>query len=125
MSRAIDLDVWKNRPKALLVKGLMKDFNFSLDEIATIMGTSVSYLNNKFSRNSFTFEDLLLLFHAANLKIEIKKKNDSVWKTIALRDWYPEDADKVDEKMREVKRKEYLLLMDELKSMKELYGFED
>ena len=131
MSKPINVDTWSDRPKSMLVKELMQYTGYSAAEFANILGYSLTYFNNKLSRNSFSFEDLIFLFYASDIKISLTdKKNQSVWKTISLEEWFPEDAKQVDnvkkeyhEKIYEKKRKEYEKLKNELDSMKELYGF--
>lgn len=130
MSKSINMSIWQNRPKSVLVKEIMSTFNISLDEIAKVIGTSIQYVNTKLSRNSFSVEDLLLLLYFADLKINIVSSSGDVWKTVSLKEWYPEDAHTIDEIKRALEKEErksqykkYLQLKNELNNMKELYGF--
>ena len=123
MSKPVNMNVWRDRPKSVLVKEIMSSFNISLPEIAKAFGTSVSYVNTKLSRNSFSFEDLLLLLYLADLKINIVTDSGDVWKTVSFEELYPEDAASVD-KVKGVHEK-YLQLRSELAEMKKLYGFKD
>ena len=66
-------DTWKNRPKANIVKWLMKQSGVGLEEVAAHLGCSVSYLNNKLSRESFSFEDLILAAYASTSFINWRK----------------------------------------------------
>ena len=51
---------WENRPKANMVKWLMDKSGVSLDTLASYLGCSRQYLNNKLTRDSFSFDDLVI-----------------------------------------------------------------
>ena len=57
-------ETWSDRPKANMVKWLMKRSGTSLDTVAEYLGCTVNYLNNKLTRDSFSFEDLILVAYA-------------------------------------------------------------
>ena len=71
-------DTWKARPKANMVKWLMKDSGVSLETIAEHLGCSVSYLNTKLARDSFSFEDLILAAYACGYTFVLVKNNEAI-----------------------------------------------
>lgn len=42
MSKPVNMNVWRDRPKSVLVKEIMSSFDISLPEIAKAFGTTVS-----------------------------------------------------------------------------------
>ena len=128
-------DTWKNRPKANMVKWMMKQSGRSLEEIAAHLGCSVSYLNNKLTRESFSFEDLLLAAYACgytfvlvNNNVEISSEDS--FRVDLLKHFENEQEvldriNAIEEEKKQAKRAEYEAKKAELARMKAEYGFED
>ncbi len=128
-------DTWKSRPKANLVKWLMKESGTSLETVAAHIGCSVSYLNNKLTRESFSFEDLLLAAYAcgytfALIKNDVELENSALHR-VDLLEHFNNDPDVlkriniIEEKTQKVKREEYEKKKAELDRLRKEYGFED
>ena len=133
-------DTWKARPKANMVKWLMKQSGVGLDTIAEYLGCSVSYLNTKLARDSFSFEDLILAAYACGYTFTLADNNgegEAVYRVDILRHFEnkaPEvleriDAIEEDTQTQKQRREEYekkkAELEAELERMKEEYGVED
>ena len=130
-------NTWKNRPKANMVKWMMKQSGTSLDKIAAYLGCSVSYLNNKLTRESFSFEDLLLAAYACGYTFVLVNNNEEIssedsFRVDLLSHFDNEEGEKVlarinaiEEAKKQAKRAEYEAKKAELERMKAEYGFED
>ena len=128
-------DTWKNRPKANMVKWMMKQSGTSLEEIAAHLGCSVSYLNNKLTRESFSFEDLLLAAYACGYTFVLVNNNEEISSEgsfrVDLLEHFKNDQevlariDAIEEEKKQAKRAEYEAKKAELERMKAEYGFED
>lgn len=130
-------DTWKNRPKANLVKWMMKQSDTSLEEVAAHLGCSVSYLNNKLTRESFSFEDLLLAAYACGYTFVVvnnkeEMKSEDSFRVDLLSHFDNEQGkevleriNKIEEEKKKAIRAEYEAKKAELERMKTEYGFED
>lgn len=130
-------DTWKNRPKANMVKWMMKQSDTSLDEVAAHLGCSVSYLNNKLTRESFSFEDLLLAAYACGYTFVLVNNNEEIssedsFRVDLLKHFDNEEGkevlariNEIEEEKKKAKRAEYEAKKAELERMKAEYGFED
>ena len=128
-------DTWRNRPKANMVKWMMKQSGTSLEEIAAHLGCSVSYLNNKLTRESFSFEDLILAAYACGYTFVLVNNNEEIssedsFRVDLLRHFESEQEvldriNAIEEKKKQAKRAEYEAKKAELARMKAEYGFED
>ena len=128
-------DTWKNRPKANMVKWMMKQSGTSLEEIAAHLGCSVSYLNNKLTRESFSFEDLLLAAYACGYTFVLVNNNEEISSDDSFRvdllKHFENDQkvlgriNAIEEEKKQAKRAEYEAKKAELAKMKAEYGFED
>ena len=128
-------DTWKNRPKANMVKWMMKQSGTSLEEIAAHLGCSVSYLNNKLTRESFSFEDLLLAAYACGYTFVLVNNNEEIssedsFRVDLLKHFESEQEvldriNAIEEEKKQAKRAEYEAKKAELARMKAEYGFED
>ena len=128
-------DTWKNRPKANMVKWMMRQSGTSLDEVAGHLGCSVSYLNNKLTRESFSFEDLLLAAYACGYTFVLVNNNEEIngedsFRVDLLQHFESEKEvleriNSIEEKKKAAKRAEYEAKKAELERMKAEYGFED
>lgn len=130
-------DTWKNRPKANMVKWLMKQSGVSLEEVAAHLGCSVSYMNNKLTRDSFSFEDLILAAYACGYTFVLVNNNEEISSEDSFRvDLFQhfeneegkavlERINAIEEEKKAAKRAEYEAKKAELARMKAEYGFED
>ena len=71
-------DTWRARPKANMVKWLMKQSGVKLETIAKYLGCSVSYLNTKLARDSFSFEDLILAAYACGYTFILVSNDEAI-----------------------------------------------
>ena len=71
-------ETWKNRPKANIVKWLMNKSGTSLDTVAEYLGCSRQYLNNKLSRDSFSFDDLVIVAFACGYSFTLTSNDEDV-----------------------------------------------
>ena len=125
---------WKNRPKSNIVKWLLEQSNTSLDDIARYLGCTRHYLNNKLSRGSFSFDDLLIIAYACGFSITLTNKENTSSTAYAVEmidffDNYNNDVldriEKIEKEKKISKRVEYEKKKAELEKMKEEYGFDD
>lgn len=68
-NKVISEETYKNRPLSLLVIKLMKKSGLTKDEVADALFIDRKYLNNKLSRNSFSFNDIVLVAHACGYEM--------------------------------------------------------
>lgn len=72
--QAIDVDkIWETRPKSGIVKYLMKESHKTTTDIASALGISSAYLNNKFNRDSFSFTDFIIISMACGYHLMFVK----------------------------------------------------
>lgn len=89
-------DTWKSRPKANMVKWLMKQSCVGLDTLAEHLGCTVSYLNTKLARDSFSFEDLIIVAYACGYTFVLANNNgeeDPVFRVDIIRHFENSDPD--------------------------------
>ena len=75
--KTLGKETYINRRKSQLVKMLMKASGKKPREMAEALGCSLAYFNNKLFRNSFKFEDLVLLANEAGYELVFRKKQDN------------------------------------------------
>ena len=123
-----------------MVKWLMKRSGVGLDTIADYLGCSVSYLNTKLARDSFSFEDLILVAYACGYTFTLTDnagEDEAVYRVDILKHFDISDP-KVWERINAIeeriltqnqRREEYekkkAALEAELERMKEEYGIKD
>lgn len=73
---------WANKHKSNIVKWLMKKRGLSHEETAKILGVSKSYFNNKLFRDSFSFEDLLMVAYSCGYDFILSDGNSEEYKVI-------------------------------------------
>ncbi len=91
---------WENRPKANMVKWLMDKSGVSLDTLASYLGCSRQYLNNKLTRDSFSFDDLLIAAYACGFTFtltsnEVKDGKQDVYR-VDLGEYFKASPDVLD-----------------------------
>lgn len=127
---------WEDRPKANMVKWLMSKGRVSLDTIAEYLGCSRQYLNNKLTRDSFSFDDLVIVAYACGFSFTLTSNSEDQEKRSTYRvdivDYFKACDDDVlvrisdiEKKSKEAKRAEYESKKAELERMRQEFGFED
>lgn len=134
---------WEQRPKSFLVKQLMLNAGKDSGTMAKYLGCKKTSFNNKLSRDSFDFDDMVIIAEACGYHLSFvrnKPANDSTDELIikfdeyyAIYDAKPENKDKqvlrrfeeINKDTREVKYQVYLKLKKELERMQLDYGFSD
>ena len=91
---------WENRPKANMVKWLMDKSGVSLDTLAAYLGCSRQYLNNKLTRDSFSFDDLVIAAYACGFTFtltsnEVKDGKQDVYR-VDLGEYFKTSQDVLD-----------------------------
>lgn len=127
-------EIWSSRKKSNIIKWLMKQSGIQVEEMAEYLGCSVQYLNNKFTRDSFSIDDFIIAAYAAGYSVDLTSTlNDERKSThIDIQEYFESYDDEVlgrikaiNNKRKENKRCEYEVLKAELNRMKEKYGFDD
>ena len=134
-------DIWGGRPKSRLVKWLMDKGDRTLSDIASCLGCSTAYLNNKLHRDSFSFEELLVIAYICGYVVTLIS-NDTKGAEDSKREPYQIDvmehlrANQSNAKLldslvqfkkdEEEKRYiEYKKLKEKVERMKAEYGYQD
>ena len=97
----------------------------SRKRLAYILGISKAYLENKLHRNSFSFEDIIAIATIYGYKFIIVDRDGITVDTLDSRNWIDKDILFRLKDEKEAHRKEYECLKEQLRSMKETYGYED
>lgn len=129
-------ETWQGRPKSNMVKWMMKQSGVGLDTIAEYLDCSVNYLNTKFARDSFSFEDIIIVAYACGYTFTLANNNgedEPVYRVDILKHFEhsaPEILKRIDgieekSQLMKEKREEYEQKKAELERMKAEYGFED
>ena len=123
---------WKTRKKSNLIKILMKKGNISIDDLASLIGCSKHYLNNKLNRDSFSFEDILVAAYVCGFSVCLTNKRTKKTEEIDVKDFIENNTnyswDQISSFSSEQQlkiRKEYEQKKADLERMKEEYGFQD
>lgn len=122
---------WKTRKKSNLIKWLMMQSDISMDGLAAYYGCSKQYLNNKFNRDSFSLEDIIVAAYACDYTLVLLANDGSKKRRIDPESFFDEDTktwERISGLKAEVKyskRAEYEQKKAELERMKQQYGFED
>ena len=127
-------DLWVTRKKSNLIKWLMSESNVSSETIAGYLNCSVAQLNNKFNRNAFSIDDLILAATACNYSIVLQSNaNPNYGKVIEPCEYFKEYDNDIYERLQhiteflsqraaELKRAEY---EKKLAALKAEYGVKD
>ena len=140
-------DKWKTRPKANMVKWMMKQSGVGLETVADYLGCTVSYLNTKLARDSFSFEDLIIVAYACGYTFVLANNNgeeEPAFRVDIIRHFEnsePEVLERINEieekaqlqaaRREEYEKKkaeiedEYAKRKAELEKMREEYGIEE
>lgn len=126
--------VWKTRRISWLVKSLIDGTGISLDDLARYYSTTKNYLNTKFSRNSFSFDDILIVVYMAGKQVQFYDPKTKTVEVIDVESWFRDSDPEVAARLGIImKEKEdlkkahdlYSKKKAELEKMKAQYGFMD
>ena len=122
---------WEKRKKTNLIKWMMIKSNITVDKLAEFLGCSKQYLNNKFNRDSFSIDDLVIVADACNYTIAFLENDGSNQCRVSPENFFGEESDTwerismLKNECKDNKRAEYEQKKAELEHMKKVYGFED
>ncbi len=123
---------WENRKKSNLIKWLMMQAGVSMDTLAEYLGCSKQYLNNKFNRDSFSFDDVVVTAYACDFTLALLGNDCSTRRRIDAERFFENYDSTTLSRMKRLKsgdydnkRAEYEQKKAELERMKKAYGFED
>lgn len=127
---------WENRPKSNMVKWLMEKSGRSLEDIAEGLGCSITYLNNKLHRDSFSLDDMIIVAYVCGYALTFTSNNpddkDRSTFQIDVKDYFrARDTNALarlyeyEKRLKNQKKDEYEELKAKLAQMKAEYGFED
>lgn len=77
VSRKAKISHWKERSKSYIVKTLMFFGDVDIRRLAECLGISTAYFNNKLTRNSFSFDDMVTIANACSYDICFVSKDKS------------------------------------------------
>ena len=113
-----------DKTSTLLIKNMMNASNISLDLLAAYLGCKPQSLRNKFSRDSFSLDDLLITALACGFSVVLKNNSTNEEHPIDPVDFFKPLKDDVlvrisdlENKVKEEKRAEY-------ERLKNMYGFD-
>lgn len=121
---------WEKRKKTNLIKWMMLKSNVNIDSLAEYLGCTKQYLNNKFNRDSFSIDDLVIAAYACNFTITLLENDGNSKCRIMPEDFFDANPDvwnrisNIRNCDKESKRAEYEQKKAELERMKKEYGFE-
>ena len=117
-------EVYYDRPKSKFVTNIIDNYaNMSRKDIADVIGISYGYFCNKCNRNSFSFEDILLILDACGIEIRlVTKKTNLLVDELDVKDFLSKE---IIAKERYVAHQKYTKLQDEIRRIKEQYNFEE
>ena len=124
-------DTWEKRKKTNLIKWMMMKSDVSVDRLAEFLGCSKQYLNNKFNRDSFSIDDLVIAAYACNFTITLLENEGNSKCRINPEDFFNAEPDiwnrisSIMDDDRKSKRAEYEQKKAELERLREEYGFDD
>lgn len=127
---------WAGRPKSNIMKWIAAKSNTDLDALARYLGCSREYLNNKLSRNSFSFDDFVAAAYACGYSITFTRfdqTSDSLKSYVVdfvkyfgnCKPQFVLDTVQLLQTEKHSKRAEYEQKKAELERMRKEYGFED
>ena len=125
---------WVKRRKSNLVKMMMKDTNTSLDTLAKYLGCTKQYLNNKLNRDSFSFDDLIIIAYACDYTFSLTRDDNNkiyVYSIDAVEHFKGYDNNTLEritrlkKGIKDRRREEYEQKKAELEQMRIEYGFKD
>ena len=112
------------------LKAMMKS-NITVDKLAEFLGCSKQYLNNKFNRDSFSIDDLVIVAYACNYTIALLENDGNSQCRVSPENFFDEESgtweriSMLKNNGKHNKRAEYEQKKAELERMKKAYGFED
>lgn len=116
---------WEDKPKSNIVKYLMGACDKQTADIAYVLGTTETYLNNKLHRNSFSFEDIAIVAEACGFTMCFIDKDECCYFKPPISSDAANRIDYLKKKRIEDKKKEYEELMARVLVLKEELGLEE
>lgn len=116
---------FEGKPKSKFVKELIDERGLSKKECAKILKTSENYFNNKLYRDSFSFEDMLVLIYVCGYKVALIDNSKGVLHELDI-NTFPKAAEIINDykvSVLDEKRKEYETLKRQLYDLQKRYGF--
>lgn len=117
--------------KSELIKAIIKKSAITRKELAVYLGITEYYLDNKFSRNSFSFDDFVIVAYACDRKIGFLRDDVTFIDYVDPDDYFGNNSEVLkrlkdaDKNKKKRIREEYEKKKAEIAVMKERYGFED
>ena len=96
---------WINRKKSNLVKWFLLNSETSVETLCEGLGYTKAYFNNKITRDSFSFEDLVAIAYLCGFKFAISSWDENLKREIRYFDILDEEAsDRVYKTMQNVNK---------------------
>lgn len=115
---------WKNRRKSWIMKWLLYFAEKKDQDAAAVLGISRSYFDNKLHRNSFSFEDILILSELAHINIAfVDGRSGVIIDQIDFDKWFedkPEVTLNIEEYRKLERSKQYQLYLQKKAELEEL-----
>ena len=111
--------------RRLMGVNLMIGAPISRKRLAYILGISKAYLDNKLHRDSFSFEDIIAIATIYGYKFIIVDRDGITVDALDPKAWLDENILFRLKDEKEAHREEYDRLKEQLRSMKETYGYKD
>ena len=115
---------WKNRRKSWIMKWLLYFAEKKDQDAAAVLGISRSYFDNKLHRNSFSFEDILILSELAHINIAfVDERSGIIIDQIDFDKWFedkPEVTLNIEEYRKLERNKQYQLYLQKKAELEEL-----
>lgn len=80
---------WANRKKSNLVEALRKEAGLDKKDVVGYLGVTKPYLENKLHRDSFSFEDIIIVAYACGFVLSMDNENYKI--SLALEDILPDE----------------------------------
>lgn len=115
---------WEHRPNSNIVDFLMKTAQITGKEAGEIIGCSKQYFENKKNRNSFSFEDLVILSEACGYSICFMDRKGGKHFRPTVSPKVIDRVESLNKKHRNSKMQEYEKFLHTLEKLKEELGIE-
>jgi hypothetical protein len=127
MSEILCDERFKTRQESNIIKWCLKQSELTRDKMAEAIGFNINVFNNKLSRSSFTFRELIIAAYMAGYDFALCSKNDMNAPPIriTLEEYFNGNCETLSKIKESVYREKYDALKKELISMKIKYGFKD
>ena len=78
---------WETRKKSNLIKWLLEKSDVDLENVASHLGYTTTYLNNKLFRNSFSFENILKVAELCGFTLILSSTDGEVKRRLKSNDF--------------------------------------